>query len=36
MERIESKRKDRIKSKVVPTGTQTQDQNAISMVEGIN
>ena len=35
MEKIESKRKDRIKSKVASTGTETQDPNVISMVEDI-
>ena len=35
MERIESKRKDRIKSKVASTGTETQDPNVISVVEDI-
>ena len=36
MERIKSKRKDIIKSKVwQPTGTETQDPNVISMVENI-
>ena len=36
MERIESKRKDRIKSKVwQPNKTETQDSNVISMMEDI-
>ena len=35
MERIESKGKDRIKSKVASTGTETQDPNVISIVEDI-
>ena len=35
MERIESKRNDRIKSKVASTGKETQDPNVISMVKDI-